>query len=288
MTKKKVLSAPVKKQTLAEKMAERIKDLILSGDLESGEVLPTEPELAEQFGVSRAVVRDATRILMAKGLVEVQHGRGVFVTQPTNQAFGDALLLALQRAKASAWDVEHFEQILFPEIIALAAEFATEEDIQELEIRKKQYSDFIEDYNQKWWKKEASKQATDEMSTHFRNFMQGLFAATHNKVIEQLAFPLLQLRNLRQWAEDDRMTPEEFTKMETAYVDNLLNLVKNRDPQQAREMTTKAMRLPPGAIEAMKKAAVGEITILGKDVTNQMRASLDKIYDQHKDTSGPT
>jgi DNA-binding FadR family transcriptional regulator len=55
-------------------------------------------ELAEQFGVSRAVVHDTTRILMAQGLVEVKHGLGVFVTPPQNEAFGEALLLARRRA----------------------------------------------------------------------------------------------------------------------------------------------------------------------------------------------
>jgi len=127
MSKQAIFSKPVKKQTMAEQMAETIQESILSGELESGAVLPTEPELAEQFGVSRAVVRDATRILMARGLVEVQHGRGVFVTQAENEAFGEALLLALRRVGASAWDVEQFEQILFPEVIALAAGSASDE-----------------------------------------------------------------------------------------------------------------------------------------------------------------
>ena len=77
-------------------MAQSLQDDILQGIYKAKEALPTEPQLAEQFGVSRAVVRDAARLLMARGLVKVQHGRGMFVTQPKNNAFGDALLLALQ------------------------------------------------------------------------------------------------------------------------------------------------------------------------------------------------
>jgi len=76
-------------------------------------------ELAEQFGVSRAVMRDATRILMAQGLVEVKHGLGVFVTPSQNEAFGEALLLALRRAGATVWDVEQFEQVILPEVVLL-------------------------------------------------------------------------------------------------------------------------------------------------------------------------
>jgi GntR family transcriptional repressor for pyruvate dehydrogenase complex len=278
MANKKVLSAPVKKQTLAEKMAETIKDLILSDHLENGEVLPTEPELAEQFGVSRAVVRDATRILMAKGLVEVQHGRGVFVTEPNNQAFGDALLLALQRAKATVWDVEQFEQILFPEIFALAAEFATEDEIKELEILGTRYMDFVESYHKKWWGQEIPEQASQELVSHFRSFLQKLFSATHNKLIEQLALPLLQLRNFRQWEEDDQMTAEDFIRSEKAYVDYMINLVNNRKPEEARELARKAMSLLPGAIESMKKTAVGEVPVINTTITKQMKEHLDQIY----------
>ncbi len=45
MAKKDLFSKPVKKQTLPEQMAETIKELILSGELEAGDSLPTEPEL---------------------------------------------------------------------------------------------------------------------------------------------------------------------------------------------------------------------------------------------------
>ena len=71
---------PIKRETLADQMASAITDLILSGSIEPGSALPTEPRLAEQYGVSRSVVRDATRLLAARGLVEIHHGKGVFVT----------------------------------------------------------------------------------------------------------------------------------------------------------------------------------------------------------------
>ena len=117
----------LKRQTLAEQLADTLKEAILAGRWAAGEALPTEPELAAQFGVSRAVVRDGTRMLAARGLVEAQHGRGVFVTGSPVAAFSDALLLALRRAGATAWDVERFEQMVLPEVQAEAARQATDE-----------------------------------------------------------------------------------------------------------------------------------------------------------------
>ena len=102
MPRKILNSKPFKKQTLAEQVANSIKESILNGSWTSGEALPTEPEIAQQFGVSRAVVRDATRMLAAKGLVEARHGKGVFVTESPIAPFGDALLLALRRMGASS------------------------------------------------------------------------------------------------------------------------------------------------------------------------------------------
>ena len=94
--------------------------------------MPTEPELAGAFGVSRAVIRDATRMLAARGLVQAQHGRGVFVTESQTDAFGEALLLALRRSDASVWDVEQFEQMVFPEVCALASVAASDADLAKI------------------------------------------------------------------------------------------------------------------------------------------------------------
>ncbi|HYZ15753.1 MAG TPA: GntR family transcriptional regulator [Candidatus Acidoferrum sp.] len=49
---------------------------IVSGEVASGSVLPSEPEMSTRFGVSRSVIREALRVLGEKGLVEVRHGSG--------------------------------------------------------------------------------------------------------------------------------------------------------------------------------------------------------------------
>lgn len=259
MSKQPFIPNPVKRQTLAEQMAETIRELIISEELPSGAALPTEPELAEQFGVSRAVVRDATRILMAQGLVEVKHGAGVFVTPAHNEAFGEALLLALRRAGAMVWDVEQFEQIILPEVVALATTTATDEEIAEIGRLITDYLELFAQHQVKWWGKKAPAAELEQLRAAGRLAMQAIFTATHNQLFQQLAQPLLKLRNLRTWRDDEADTPETWTQAEAHYFQQLLEALASRDPAQARTTVTGLMQLPSEAIEVMRQTPVGEI-----------------------------
>ncbi len=52
-----------------------------SGDLRPGAKLPSEAEMAEQYGVSRDTIRRATAELASEGKLVVLHGRGTFVVE---------------------------------------------------------------------------------------------------------------------------------------------------------------------------------------------------------------
>jgi DNA-binding GntR family transcriptional regulator len=65
-----------------EVVAERIGRRIASGELAPGMPLPSEPDLAEWYGVSRASVRRAREVLEGRGLVRVVPGKGTYVTRP--------------------------------------------------------------------------------------------------------------------------------------------------------------------------------------------------------------
>jgi DNA-binding FadR family transcriptional regulator len=69
-----------------ERVAGQLRDLIEAGSLQAGEQLPSERELAEQFGVSRSTVREAVQFLGALGLVEIRHGSGTFVRAEGDRA----------------------------------------------------------------------------------------------------------------------------------------------------------------------------------------------------------
>ena len=246
----------LKRRTLAEQLADGLKADILRGVWQAGDGLPTEPELSEQFGVSRTVVRDATRILLAWGLVDVQQGRGVFVTESQDAAFADALLLALQRDGATVWDVEQFYQAVLPDAVALAAQAATDAEIDEIERLAEVYlSAHVE--SAKRWQDDMPDEEIEKLRAISQPVEVALFAATHNRLFQRLTWPLLHMRNFRRW--DEITSNDEATSRDATWWHTIVDLLRARDPDLARRTLHEMLALPAHAIDAMRATPVGKI-----------------------------
>jgi len=76
---------PMRVGRLSERIADRILALIDGEELRPGDRLPAERILSGALGVSRPSLREALQALQARGLVEVRHGTGVFVTEPISR-----------------------------------------------------------------------------------------------------------------------------------------------------------------------------------------------------------
>jgi GntR family transcriptional repressor for pyruvate dehydrogenase complex len=125
---------PIRPARLYEQIVSQIEDRIVRGDLEPGDRLAPERELAEQFGVSRTAIREAVKALAQKGLVEVLPGRGTFVTDGTTQAVRHSLDLMMKIGSVEGQrSLVEVREILEPEIAALAAERATDEELTAME-----------------------------------------------------------------------------------------------------------------------------------------------------------
>lgn len=75
--------APIGTRTGAERVAGQLMDLVRSGNVRAGDRLPTERELAQAFGVSRPIVREAMRSLAILGVIETRQGGRCYVTDLT-------------------------------------------------------------------------------------------------------------------------------------------------------------------------------------------------------------
>lgn len=118
---------------LSEQVASMMLETILSPDMRVGDRLPSERELGEQFGVSRTVVREAVRGLVAKGVIEVRRGTGLRVTAVDQAAVSEAMSLYLRASQLDFRRVHEVRQVLEVHIAGVAADRATDADIARME-----------------------------------------------------------------------------------------------------------------------------------------------------------
>jgi DNA-binding FadR family transcriptional regulator len=95
--KPKVVAVPRRRVRRGyEQVADQLQRDIVAGTIPEGARLPTEPELAEQFGTSRSTIREALRILSSQRIVETRPGNsgGSVVTRPSSESVSEYLMLA--------------------------------------------------------------------------------------------------------------------------------------------------------------------------------------------------
>ena len=123
----------VSREGLHEQVVEQMQELIFEKHLRSGSRLPGERELCERFGVSRTVIREASKVLAQRGLLVIEPGRGTFVTLPAEHDVARSIALFARARDVSFANLVEVRRALEPEIAELAAARATETHVQRLQ-----------------------------------------------------------------------------------------------------------------------------------------------------------
>jgi len=152
-------------------------EAIVAGHYPAGAVLPSEPLLGEQLGVSRTVVREAVKSLAAKGLLRTGPKVGTRVQPPADWNWFDPDLVAWQ-SKAGLTrdflrDLHELRVVVEPAGVRLAALRATAHDIAEIEAAFAGMASAVE-------------HGGDYVTPDLR-FHQGLLRASHNRMMMQMS-----------------------------------------------------------------------------------------------------
>ena len=118
---------------LSQRMTQELGKAIVCGVYPKGESLPTEAELCEQFGVSRTAVREAVKMLSAKGLISSRPRQGIRILPEVEWNIFDPDLLSWSlEGNPSLRVLREFLQLRIavePEAASLAARFADDKSI---------------------------------------------------------------------------------------------------------------------------------------------------------------
>jgi len=207
----------LKVKRVYENIAEEIRRWILDGKLKAGDRLPSEEELIKQFGVSRASLREAFRLLESMGLVETELGKGRFVRnilRKENQELSEALKNALIA-----------RELVEPSIAMYAAQVASEQDIKKIQeaLRRLELS-----YNlgcSEFLVHDKAFHIAVAEATH--NFMLINFVLDYKSVIEELGAKTLNVKGRRKRSYKEHQQIFEAIKShnpQAAHKANLLHI----------------------------------------------------------------
>lgn len=165
----------MKNKMLSQSIADTLLSMItIEKRFLAGDKLPNENELSEELNISRTTLREAIRILVAYNVLEIQRGKGTFVTQVAFEQQSN--LGQLSDIKVNAKDLYEMRLIFEPEAAYLAAVRGTDAEI-------KRILDFGEKIEQEI---KSGRDRTDNE----HSFHKAIAQATHNEFMNQL-MPIL-------------------------------------------------------------------------------------------------
>lgn len=165
----------MKNKMLSQSIADTLLSMItIEKRFSAGDKLPNENELSEELNVSRTTLREAIRILVAYNVLEIQRGKGTFVTQSAFEQQSN--LGQLSDIKVNAKDLYEMRLIFEPEAAYLATIRGTDAEI-------KRILDFGE-------KIEQEIKSGQDRTDNEHSFHKAIAQATHNEFMNQL-MPIL-------------------------------------------------------------------------------------------------
>ena len=205
----------IKSKLLAEQVQEQIYQYILEQQYETGSRIPNEFQLASRFGVGRSTIREAVKLLISRGVLEVRRGSGTYVVSTAPTDLDPLGLLQFEDKMGLALDLANVRLMLEPGIAEMAALNATEEDIQKL----RELCDVVEHKIL-----EGESYIQEDIAFH-----TCVAACAKNKVVEQL-IPIIDTAVLMFVNVTHTQLKEETIRTHR----NVVNAIADHDPIGAR------------------------------------------------------
>jgi GntR family transcriptional repressor for pyruvate dehydrogenase complex len=218
---------PFRTATMSTQIVVQVRNALFAKELRPGDFLGTEKDLAERFGVSRIVARDALRTLEAQGIVDIKVGAGggARISQGNARLFAEALAVQLDLTGVSVAEIMDAQRAIECLAAELAAINSTAEDharLRELNIEAERRIDDVGAYTRLG-----------------REFHLAVAEASHNRV---LVVQLISLQHVSWPAQNPTLTPKVARRILDAHKE-LASLIEIRDAAGARRLMEEHVKM---------------------------------------------
>jgi DNA-binding FadR family transcriptional regulator len=212
------LITPARRTTLTTDICRQLVSHVLRGDWQEGDRIPSERELCQKLGVSRAPVREALKAMEIMGLLEANTGGGTLVRSRSSFLSQPLLWAIASSTETGAVELVEARSLVEIELAGLAAIRATTDDVkviaEELNLLQKSHQDL-------------ARYLETDMAFHM-----AIAQAAHNAI---LLNALLLIRNLmREWIRNALRRPGVAGEA-TEQHSQIFFAIARRDPEKARQ-----------------------------------------------------
>lgn len=234
MSKESVIRlAPVATTRASQAIYEQIVQLIISGQLQPGDRLPSERQMMEMMQRSRPTIREALRMLERNGLIQIVPGSsGAIVAEPSAASVEESLETMLNMSHLSSEELLEYRELNELATVAWAAERRTEIDLARIRKHLDAFSSASDNFS--------------EFARYDISFHQAIAEAGHNrvasmvdKVLHQLVLNILQQAYERKDAAQQQVMLDEIL----ASHQSIYDAIAAGDAEQARRTMRSHMRM---------------------------------------------
>ena len=223
---------PIENLSITDAITEKLESMIVEGIVKPGQALPPERQLARDFSVSRASLRQALSVLESRGLIISKQGGGNYICDVVKKSFSDPLLDLIKRHHELKFQVIELRQTLECSAAFFAAERATAEDKENIQKRLAELKAVIP-------QKKPVEEAKADLELHL-----AIADAAHNAPLSLMLRNLYALllseieENLSLIHQHDINSVKLHTQHE-----QMVELVVNGDSEGARSMVNEHLEL---------------------------------------------
>ncbi len=122
----------INRSSVVQRVIDSITNAIVNGDLKPGDRIPTELEMAEQLGVARNSIREAVKILVYIGVLEIRRADGTFVCDGFSESLIEPMVYGIILNKDNEEELGELRTMIESGVMRLAVQKATEEELAAL------------------------------------------------------------------------------------------------------------------------------------------------------------
>jgi DNA-binding FadR family transcriptional regulator len=213
-----ILKSPLPQGSVVEQIIKRLTDALSSRELQPGQKIPTEMELCESLQVGRNSVREAIKILVTMGVLEIRRSEGTFVCKGFSSRMLDPLVYGLILEGGGSGKLIELRRIFDKGILQTAVEKTTEENSAAIHRQLESFKEVVESTSDE----NAILEADIGFHSALESVLDNPLVNKISMVINRLTYPsrILAIREFIQKGEK-----QELIKLHQ----NLVHIIDKRD-----------------------------------------------------------